>query len=873
MTRVYPQPAITSTPSSTSVQTPLKGTGSTFEIRRIEHSQEEDTTDQAPSVTASSTTASEPWSENSLSSSLFKSIKFCLIMLISTLIVVSVVLLSATWLSTFGPTLVSLSNEDRDYEARNIIGFVEQTIQQIAASSRDIQQQLIGDDLDIYNGPVVEKKMYSAYKSGQKNSGGVAISSYIGDELNYCFGIISWTNETAALFNITRENQKIYYCDSPLSTHKECNRNQRPDEVAGSFDLSNLISLCNQYPGEQVFSESYADPAMGMYTFISLVNCVPKLNNDSSNHRNSNFTFYYGNDMTTGSISKFLKDSAEEMGGHARSFIIETSTEFLIALDNFADVKLTEWNPKDGSLIRKTFNNVDDSEIIYFSKTALTSLSLNHFSQLECNVLTTTKDSQYFIIVYRLCVMHLDWTIVLTVPQWAYMKPIAIVVIVAVGVSIVIVVLGIILAVIFSLKISSPIYNLIELFESVANMDLDNLDISPSNFFEIRALQKQFSSMIKRMKLYRSFIPSHLLADVEKCLQDNVERPPIANSSSSQNNVIEKQSSNRVFSIISSGKQSSFGKKNSKKKIQFSKEANHKFSLYLEIKYVTMVQLLLDGLNGWIHTITPNETVSLLSDVCDQVNSVSRAAGANQISPLEYESLILAFNATSGQPNHEEKAASFCNLLLEKLLNLKTAKWKSRESVQRRPELLNMMSFRFAILATECYLGNVGTSNSKVFTLLSSGKTNLNTMTTVAKNLEIPIVCSENVRHACLNLFQTRYVDTKNFIEDTHISYQQPNTQEFEASRPHPNPEQPTSIYQLGLSLQSSEDEWMYELADAEKKDEWNMYNMACSLFMENNTSQALHLFEQYLKINPNDKPTQQMIQLCKKSINSNKTY
>ena len=80
-----------------------------------------------------------------------------------------------------------------------------------------------------------------------------------------------------------------------------------------------------------MFSESYADPAMGMYTFISLVNCVPKLNNDSSNHRNSNFTFYYGNDMTTGSISKFLKDSAEEMGGHARSFIIETSTEFLIA--------------------------------------------------------------------------------------------------------------------------------------------------------------------------------------------------------------------------------------------------------------------------------------------------------------------------------------------------------------------------------------------------------------------------------------------------------------------------------------------------------------------------------------------------------------
>ncbi|KAG2388325.1 hypothetical protein C9374_000489 [Naegleria lovaniensis] len=825
--------------------------------------------DDASAAERSCTASSIVSSPDSLSPfSFLKSIKFCLMMLISSLIVLTVVLLSATWLSAFGPSLVSLGHADRDHEANKIIEFVKQTMGQIALSSRDIQQQLIGDHFDPYSGEIVEKKMYSAYKSAQKNHGGVVISSYIGDVENYCFGIITWTN-SAALFNITRQNQKIYYCESPLSTNIECKRKQNPDEVAGFFDLSNLIELCNKYPGQQAFSNSYADPAMGMYTFVSLVNCVPKTNNSLS----ANFTYYYGNDLTTGSISEFLKRSAASVQGQARSFIIETSTDLLIALDRYDNIKITEWSPKDGSLIRKTFNDVDDSDIVYFSKTALSSLNLNSFSQITCNTLTVAQDSQFYIVIYRLCSdTHLDWVIVLTVPQWVYMKPIAIAVIVAVGVSIIIIVLGVILAVFFSLKVSAPIYNLIELFERVSDMQLDDLEVSKSIFFEIHALQKQFSLLIKRMKLYRSFIPSHLLADVEKSLQDDVEGPPVA-SQPSQSNLVEKQSSTRLFSVVrsaSTGKPHSFGKKNSsRKKIQNTKEGNHKFSLYLETKYVTLVMLLLDGLNEWLHTSTPHETVSLLSDIFDQINSVSRASGANQISSLENESLLLAFNATSSQPSHEQKAASFSHTLLEKLMNLKTSKWRSKEYVQRRPELVTMMNFRFAIHSTECWLGNIGTAKTKVFTLLCSGKTNLSIMGEVSKKMDIPIVCSENVNRACLKLYKSRYVDTKNFIEDTDIRQYRPKTfgasyQQMEESF---CPEQPTHLFQLGLSLQTSDDEWMYEMAENEKKEEWNLYNKACNFFMENNVSQALPLFEEYLRSNPNDRPTKNLIQLCKRGI------
>ncbi|KAF0979913.1 hypothetical protein FDP41_001066 [Naegleria fowleri] len=749
--------------------------------------------------------------------SFIRSIKFTLILMISILLVLSVIVLSAIWL-------------------------------EISMSSEDIKQQFIGDGLDIYNLNVVEKKTYSGYKSGQKLHNGIVISSYVGDMYNFCFGFITWSNGHA-LFNITSEDQKIYSCALPLSQYDYCQRKSTPDQVMSSFDLSVIIQSCMAHPNNLTFTPSYADPAMPQYTFISLINCVEETN-PTLLANGKKFSYYYGNDLTTGSISEFLKKRTEELVG-SRSFIIETCSNFVIAVDN--DAILSTWGTGN-TLIRKTYETIEDATVVSLSRSALTNLGKT-WKELACNQILVTLDASSYISVYRLCtVTNIDWIIVLAVPQWNYIGSTVIAIVASVLGSIMMVSFGVLVGILFSIKIVRPIYNLLDLFESVSNMNLDGLDVLPSHFSEVKLLQLQFLSMVKRMKLYKSFIPAHLLSEIEEqqIMDPITNQQPLthqqykvgdANNSSmsqSQSSVEESHSKNS-----SSMNAQNIHRNSSKKK--HSKDVN-KFSLYLESKRVTMIQILYEGFNDLLHSMSPQETVSLLSDVFEQVNSCSRTHGAVQIS-LENDSITLALNATQKQQNHEEKGAHLCRSLNEKLLSLKLMRWI--EFLKKRPHLADLLCFRFAVLSQECFCGNLGTKEVKQFSLLSSGKHNLQTLLNVSKQMNISIVCSESVRNSCVKSFQTRFIESMCFIDDTFVSTLQDS------------PKKETNIYEIGMSLQTQHDELMYELASQEKANVWNHYNQACQYYFEKNYSQALELFQNFYSKNSNDKPTENMIHKC----------
>ncbi|KAG2389461.1 hypothetical protein C9374_014021 [Naegleria lovaniensis] len=383
-------------------------------------------------------------------------------------------------------------------------------------------------------------------------------------------------------------------------------------------------------------------------------------------------------------------------------------------------------------------------------------------------------------------------------------------------------------------------------------------NLHPSHFSEVQLLQQQFLSMVKRMKLYKSFIPAHLLSEIDEQQDLNTQSPnqqPYkvsgvngdSNSSSMSHSQSSVESSSKRSSSMNEPK--SMHQNSSKKK--YSKDVN-KFALYLESKKVTLIHVLLEGLNDLLHSLAPQETVSLLSDVFEQVNSMCRSHGAVQIA-LENDSLTISLNATHKQQNHEVKGAQLCRSLNEKLLSLKFMRWKSNEALKKRPHLIDVLNFRFAMLSHECYCGNLGTSEVKQFTLLSSGKQNLLKMISVAKEMNIAIVCSESVRNSCLKFFQTRYIDTRSFTDDTFVS----SFNEGEV------PQQDTHIYEIGVSLEKQDDEWMYELADQQQKNKWNSYNQACQLFFEKDYHRAVELFQEYYQSNTNDKPTENMIHKC----------
>ncbi|KAF0973953.1 hypothetical protein FDP41_007037 [Naegleria fowleri] len=105
-----------------------------------------------------------------------------------------------------------------------------------------------------------------------------------------------------------------------------------------------------------------------------------------------------------------------------------------------------------------------------------------------------------------------------------------------------------------------------------------------------------------------------------------------------------------------------------------------------------------------------------------------------------------------------------------------------------------------------------------------------------------------------------RFVDTKNCVDDTFIVSVITSNQELP-------PQHSTKVYELGGSLTVSQDEWMYELADQQKKNKWNSYNQACQLYFEKDYRGALEMFQEFYQSNTNDKPAEHMIRLCEQLL------
>ncbi|KAG2392134.1 hypothetical protein C9374_012386 [Naegleria lovaniensis] len=803
-------------------------------------------------LTSSHSLSSSNVSTNS-NLSFFRSIKCCLILLISSLILLSVVVLSATWLSSFAPTVFRLSSSERDGEFKSIIHYAEQTLREVAIANEAVKQQLVGDRFSMYDYENSERKMYSAYKSGLRYQDGITISGYVGDPLNYCFGVILWTDTMPATFNITPDIQTVYYCHNS-SYYDYCHRSSTPDETMATYDLSVIIDTCEKHPNEQAYTLSYGSIAMPQYVFITILNCVVDRNQLLPSH---NFSYYYAVDLTVDTISSFLKSRTKSIP-NSKGFIVETETEFLIAVDS--EVVITEY-AADGSLNRKTTETVDDAGIQSIGKIILSSYQ-NNWKQIPCNSMIVLTSSSMYIMVERMCTKnYIDWIVVLAMPQWNYIGSTIIAIIASIFGSILIVTFGIILGVFVSLKIVKPFEHLIQLFESVAQMDLDKIQLNERGAFsEVKQLQQHFMNMVQRMKLYRSFIPAHLLSEIENSQNGINNEDDQGNFQKSEKDSEKGHSSKRRFSESekSDGASSSSRSMESSSYHRVASKKNtsnvNKFSLYMEHRRVTLLEIHLDGLNEWIHIISPNETVMLLSDVFDQVNSISRASGGH-ISSIENDSIIIAFNASSNQSNHEEKASQVARQLHDKLLSVKYMKWKNHELVKKKPQLYDNMTFRFAILCQECFCGNIGSNDFKNFTIMSSSKSNLASLMEVSKRLEIPIVCCEKVNAACSKSFQTRFVDTKNCVDDTYIMSVTLNHEV--------PPQHTTKVYELGGSLTVSQDEWMYELADQQKKNKWNSYNQACQLYFEKEYPRALELFQEFYQSNTNDKPAEHMIRLC----------
>ncbi|EFC46793.1 predicted protein [Naegleria gruberi] len=763
------------------------------------------------------------------------SIKFLLIFLISLLLLISVFFLSIIWISCFSSAVVDLSSRMRAQEFDKIIQFTKKTVNDVLLVTESVKSQLYYD-FDFSN--MIEHHLHRAMKVAQANLPNVTQGVYVGDPFGGYFGFAHLSGEIT-YFNLTPNCNQVYFVCKNFDTSENCDRGTEPEFVFPPYTSNYVAEMASTNPGNPVFTLSYVDPSLPSFVFMTMVSSIKT--GQQPIKPGASFSYYFAYDMTVMSVSTFLVDITTSIHGSS-SFIIETQSEFVIASDHpEVSVAIVD---KDGNVERKTTATFGGQvtkigKIVYDTFEKLTSIPCN-----EERVLSLTES---VVSIKRFCSKEgIDWIIILSVPQWNYLGSMIIAIVSAVVGSILIVSVGIVVAIIFSLKIVRPFVNLISAFEWVSLMKLENINLYKSSFSEVKSLQFHFKEMIERIKLYRKFIPPHLLVqlDANNVNQQEETFKKTSNTAETSLNVTSSSKNNKSYSQKESNHDDpqSSGDLRSKNSSGANSGPNaNMFSLYLDKRQVTLLNIYLEGLNEWFVVINPTEIVTILSEIYDVIVKLVRLTG--QVGQIEDETIPIHLNATSDQSQHELKGIQLCHSLLSKLNAYKESKLMNHAIVSKYDEEV-FENFKFRIVANSqsAYCGNLGTKQAMSFSIIGSSQHNLKIMTILAKELDIPILITEDLYEKVENKFQVRYVDTVQLVNDQHFS--NPYFTTHTRSRLYDS----MKVFELGEINTVSQDEWMYELdAKEKKKNRWKKYNDACFFFFASRYAEASNMLEEYL--------------------------
>ncbi|KAL9649170.1 hypothetical protein ABK040_004191 [Willaertia magna] len=280
------------------------------------------------------------------------------------------------------------------------------------------------------------------------------------------------------------------------------------------------------------------------------------------------------------------------------------------------------------------------------------------------------------------------------------------------------------------------------------------------------------------------------------------------------------------------------GKKSIEKKPMSLDILMQKFELGVERKEITILGIKVSNFDLFLQELTLPNLFNFISEIFQVVQHLEKTS-KSQIGNFDNGILPLIFNGGILQQDHILKAAKTAELLKKKL-EVITKKWNMRDSSCELP---------LAVVTERVVCGNLGTENSKSFTVLGGVHNNLSEVFKFNEKYRIAITLNESALKVCGDAFNTRPLGTVKLRNDFNI---------MESSR----------IYELGDSKEIKMDEWMYELQQQEVKGKWNSYCEGYSLFEEGNFSQALEKFNEFEEKNTDDLVVSDFIAICKHQMN-----
>ncbi|KAG2392141.1 hypothetical protein C9374_012393 [Naegleria lovaniensis] len=760
---------------------------------------------------------------------MFKSSRVVLLVLVSMSILVTVILLTLVWVPTFSSSVYTLSEHNRRKEFNSIVSFVTQSIREVVIVS-EASKNLLKYGFDFSNSTWIERAMYQIYKSEQQYHKGSTVSTYIGDVLGNVVGIVD-SNGVDMLIVVNNSHTLLYQCQTDVVNSQDdvCLHQNNPNRILSRANMHNTINQALQYPGEPSFTPSYIDSTHPDVVLISLVNSIRLAKLD--------IFYYFGYDISTKKIGTYLQEFSKNIAD-SLVFVFESSTNNLISSSFY------RFSYQNGNERKTSLNVHEIPRAVPISKALLYKLEGN-FKNLRCGEYLSIAYADELIASHRICLEeNIDWIIVFAVKQWTYISTLVIALIVALGFSSIILLFGMFFGICASLKVSQPIYRLIDLVKSVGEMDFDNLpDIQEKLFFsEMQELQENFLNMIKRVKSYRAFIPAHILQELE--------------SNNAKTQSLQQVDSKKPLGLarrISSRKMLNLHQK------KISSPTMDLFALGLEGRYVTQMCVYLQGFDSIVEICEHKDILILLGEIYETLTNMSKTS-SGQIGSFENNFVTVSWNSTKPQPNHEQKGVSTAKKFCSRINSIKDTRWRSYEIFRCHPQLYEGLKFRVTIASQLCQCGNIGTEEFKSHTIIGSIQKNVLTLADVAILYNIGVLITEDIFMICSTEYSMRYIDTADLAEDMSIA----NDSRSKVKK--------TKLFEVGESSDIILDEWIYELADKERKNKWAKYQKGCGLYFEQKYQEAKEIFtefeQEYSKAyHVVDLPTQHMLSLCDQKL------
>lgn len=342
--------------------------------------------------------------------------------------------------------------------------------------------------------------------------------------------------------------------------------------------------------------------------------------------------------------------------------------------------------------------------------------------------------------------------------------------------------------------------------QAIASLKLDSLKIKLSWLQEIHNLQKNFLVMIEHLKLFKTFLPSHVLekfSDDKDVVTQKKEPKP------TQAQVTDISNKGDIVSVPSSSMLSSAS--------AVSRQTSGIMCLThgLKLKLVSVLYIKIYNFLDLLDKQQKDQITNLHATVFDGISKIVKTQKGN-LEVLNCREFIATWNGISDCPGHSSfvcKAAAQILSLIE----------------DTNQHLSDPLQIGLGGVTEYAYVGVLGTNAHRILITYGAAVEIGRALCDLSKKLECNCLVNEKLFAKIKTKYVIKPIDIVKALNSTF------------------------AVYDVKEEIHKKSDEWMYELENQNAIQRFDSLMTAFNAYREKKFQEALIAIQEYEKTNPND--------------------